>query len=177
MEIIGFEAIVRMSKLCVPYRKVIVMPSASDRIRSEVELWAGVTSGPHRFNGIEFMLGRAEIGHLHGDALLDIAFTIAVRDALIAEGKAQPHHIAPEAGWISFRLRTPEDAEHAIWLLRLSYLRHVLINQRKRSGLEAVRRLDVRSDLNALNLSPVLYSVFEDYINRQHTREGTQNAE
>jgi hypothetical protein len=176
MEFLRFEAIVRMSKLCVPYRKAIAM-AARDQIRSEVESWAGVTSGPHQFNGLEFMLGQAEIGHLHGDSLLDIAFTMAVRDALIAEGKAQPHHIVPDGGWISFRLRTPEDADHAIWLLRLSYLRHVLLNQRKRSGIEAVSRVDVRSAVDALDLSPVLRALFEDYINRQRSKEGTQNAE
>jgi hypothetical protein len=155
----------------------MAMAAIRDRIRSDVESWAGITVSPHQFNGVEFMLGLAEIGHLHGDSLLDIAFTMAVRNALIAEGKAQPHHVAPEAGWISFHLRISDDADHAVWLLRLSYLRHVLLNQRKRSGIEAVSGLDVRSAFEALDPSPALYAVFEDYLNRQRTIEGTQNAE
>src|SRR5205085_2473077 len=95
------------------------------RIQSEVESWAGITSGPHQFGAIEFLLNGAEIGHLHGDHLLDVAFSKPVRNALIAEGRAEPHHIMPESGWVSFRLRQPQDADQALWLLRLSYLRHV----------------------------------------------------
>ena len=39
------------------------------QIRDEVVSWEGVTIAPHRFGGIEFRVGRLELGHLHGHRL------------------------------------------------------------------------------------------------------------
>lgn len=83
--------------------------------------WQGVSANPHRFGGIEFRLGSRELGHLHGDVLLDAPFPTKVRDELIAAGRAQPHHVLPESGWISFRIKTAADVQAAIDLLRMSY--------------------------------------------------------
>ena len=44
----------------------------SQRIIEEILSWPGVTSGSHRFGGIEFRIGGREMGHLHGDTLADI---------------------------------------------------------------------------------------------------------
>ena len=94
---------------------------AGERIHSTVLSWTGVTSGTHRFGGEEYRLGRREIGHVHDNSLVDIPFPKPVRDELIAAGKAQPHHVLPSSGWISFRIRSAEDVEQAIALLRRSY--------------------------------------------------------
>lgn len=145
------------------------MSKVRDRIQSEVESWVGITSGPHQFGGIEFLLNGMEIGHLHGDRLLDIAFSKPVRDVLIAEGHAEAHHVLPESGWISFWLRKPEDTAHALWLLRLAYLRHVLLLRRKRSNAEAVAAIHLPDALAALNLSPALAVIFENLSNRHAT--------
>jgi hypothetical protein len=83
--------------------------------------WEGLTIAPHRFGGSEFLLGTREIGHIHGDALVDIPFPKKMRDEIIAAGEAEPHHILPETGWVSFYLREPADVERAIDLLRRSY--------------------------------------------------------
>ncbi len=80
-----------------------------------------MSEAPHRFGGVEFSLGRREIGHLHGDRLLDVPFPRKVRDELVAAGRAAPHHVLPQSGWVSFRIRSPADVEAAIALLRLSY--------------------------------------------------------
>lgn len=81
----------------------------------------GVTQQPHRFGGQEYRLGRRELGHVHGDHLVDIPFPKQVRDEVVAAGLAQPHHILPESGWISLFLRQPEDVPRAIGLLERSY--------------------------------------------------------
>ena len=94
---------------------------AQTRITKEVTSWAGVTSHPHRFGGVEYVIGKREIGHIHGDHLVDIPFPKKVRDQIIATGRAQPHHILPETGWVSFYLRQEMDVENAIALLRESY--------------------------------------------------------
>lgn len=94
---------------------------AQARITEAVTSWAGVTVQPHRFGGVEYGIGKREIGHIHGDHLLDIPFPKKVRDEIVAAGRAQPHHILPETGWVSFYLRQEEDVEKAIILLHESY--------------------------------------------------------
>lgn len=94
---------------------------AQERVTQAVTAWEGVKALPHRFGGVEYVIGKREIGHIHGDHLVDIPFPKKVRDAIVAEGRAQPHHILPETGWVSFYLRGEEDVEKAIDLLRESF--------------------------------------------------------
>jgi hypothetical protein len=100
---------------------MIVMKGAQERIVKEVSSWDGVVASPHRFGGTEFKLGRRELGHIHGDSFTDIVFPMPVRNKLIASGKAEPHHILPKSGWITFRFRKEGDIESAIELFKLSY--------------------------------------------------------
>ncbi len=90
-------------------------------IHEQVLLWPGITSGPHRFGGTEYRLGRREIGHIHGDALVDIPFPMQVRDEVVNGGLAKPHHHVPNSGWVSCYLRQADDVERALGLLRRSY--------------------------------------------------------
>lgn len=94
---------------------------AQERITSVVTAWDGVSARPHRFGGVEYVIGRREIGHIHGDHLVDIPFPKKVRDEIVAAGRAQPHHILPETGWVSFYLRQEEDVEKAIALLEENF--------------------------------------------------------
>jgi hypothetical protein len=94
---------------------------AQARITEAVTSWPGVKSQPHRFGAVEYVIGRREIGHIHGDHLVDIPFPKKVRDAIVTAGRAQLHHILPETGWVSFYLRHESDVEQAIALLRESY--------------------------------------------------------
>src|SRR5262245_24519789 len=95
------------------------------RIADEVLSWEGVTSHEHRFGGVEFRLGRRELGHLHGDPprLADLPFQRGIRDMLVETGRAQPHHVLPDSGWVSLPIRTDEDVDEAVALFRLSYER------------------------------------------------------
>ena len=99
------------------------MGKASDLVSGEVASWAGVTSAPHRFGGLEFRLGRVELGHIHGDSLADLPFPKKTRDALVESGRAEPHHVLPDTGWISRRMRSDSDVEDVIGLFRLNYQR------------------------------------------------------
>lgn len=94
---------------------------AQAQITTAVTSWLGVTAQPHRFGGVEYVIGKRELGHIHGDHLVDIPFPKKVRDVVIAAGRAQPHHILPETGWVSFYLRQESDVEQAIALLKESY--------------------------------------------------------
>jgi hypothetical protein len=94
---------------------------ASQRITEALLSWEGVSAHPHRFGGTEYRLGRRELGHIHGDHLVDIPFPTRVRDEIVAAGQALPHHILPDSGWVSFYLVEDGDVEKAISLLRHSY--------------------------------------------------------
>lgn len=97
--------------------------STHETIRTEVLSWPGVTEAPHRFGGIEFRLGKRELGHLHGDYLADLPFPVRIREGLVREGKAMPHHILPQSGWVSYPIRDETAIPGAIDLFRLSYER------------------------------------------------------
>jgi Luciferase len=97
--------------------------STHEQIRAVVEEWPGVEAAPHRFGGVEFRVGRRELGHLHGDRIADLPFPRRVRDELIAEGRARAHHVLPDSGWITVSIRSPEEAESAIELFRMAYER------------------------------------------------------
>jgi hypothetical protein len=97
------------------------MPGAGEVIIAEVTSWPDVSSAPHRFGGVEFRLGRIELGHVHGDRLADLPFPKKVRDDLIERGEAMPHHVLPDSGWVSRPIRSPEDVDAVIGLFRLNY--------------------------------------------------------
>jgi predicted DNA-binding protein (MmcQ/YjbR family) len=94
---------------------------AQQLITNAVTAWEDASVHPHRFGGVEYRLGNREIGHIHGDSMVDIPFPVKVRNELVALKRAEPHHLLPETGWISFYIRQPEDVEHAVALLRQSY--------------------------------------------------------
>jgi hypothetical protein len=94
---------------------------AGKRVESELSLWEGITTGPHRFGGLEFKLGNREIGHIHGDFLVDVPFPKRIRDELVASGEAQPHHVLPRSGWVSVFLINPDDVDRALQVLRRSF--------------------------------------------------------
>ncbi len=88
----------------------------------EVSAWPSVTSHEHRFGGTEFRVGGREIGHAHLFGIVDIPFTVRVRDALIAAGRAEQHHWLPDSGWTTVRV-SKHGSENARELMQLSYLR------------------------------------------------------
>jgi MFS family permease len=85
--------------------------------------WPGVTTEPNRFGGIEFLVNKKEMGHLHGERLADLPFSIEIRENLVASGQALPHHIYPESGWVSYWIRNSEDIPAVINLFKLQYER------------------------------------------------------
>jgi hypothetical protein len=99
----------------------MAVSGAKERIDAALQGWSGITSQPHRFGGTEYCLGRRGIGHVHGDSLVDIPFPKTVRNELVTGGRAEPHHILPDSGWVSIYLKQAPDVDRAIELLRLSF--------------------------------------------------------
>ncbi len=107
---------------------------ASELIREAVGSWPGVEAVPHRFGGIEYRYGRKEMGHVHGDRLADLPLPRKLHDEVIASGRAEPHHVLPESGWVSCRMSGPEDAAGVIELFRIQYDRYAAAAARPGSG-------------------------------------------
>jgi predicted DNA-binding protein (MmcQ/YjbR family) len=104
------------------------------KITSVVTSWADVTTQPHRFGGLQYAIESREIGHIHGDHMLDIPFPKKVRDQLVAEGRAQAHHFLPDTGWVSFYIQQESDIEKAIALLQESF--EIAIKQKNKKMVE-----------------------------------------
>ena len=96
------------------------------KLEEEVSMWPHISVQSHRFGGREFLFGKAEVGHVHFGGAVDIPFTRPIGDALLAEALAEEHRWVPNSGWITFRIRSEQDFKHALWLMRLSYLRYLL---------------------------------------------------
>jgi hypothetical protein len=101
---------------------VLSAREAMETVRAAVANWEGVTTHDHRFGGIEFRLGRRELGHLHR-TIADLPFPRRVRDELVAGGRARPHHVLPQSGWVTVPMRTSADVSNVIELFRQNYER------------------------------------------------------
>ena len=103
---------------------------AADAIREAVTSWPGVDAVPHRFGGTEYRYGRREMGHVHGDRLADLPLPRRLHDEVISAGRAQPHHVLPDTGWVSCPLDGPNEVASVIDLFRMQYERYVAMAQR-----------------------------------------------
>ncbi len=128
-----------------------------DEVVKQVSSWNGIAAEPHRFGGTEFDLAGREVGHIHRNGMVDIPFNTAIRNELIAEAKAEPHHILGDSGWITFYMHSEADVQNALWLFRLAYLFQVIRGRSRTAGLA-----DVPTELAVLNLSEPLRAAFDD---------------
>ncbi len=78
----------------------------------------GVRLTVHRLGGVGFSLGGRELGHLHGNGLLDMHTGRKLARELVAAGRAEPHHFFGESGWVSYWVRSAADVSGAAELLR-----------------------------------------------------------
>jgi hypothetical protein len=127
------------------------------KLEEEVGSWANISVHPHRFGGREFLFGAAEVGHVHAGGIVDIPFPRSVRDALLADGLAEEHHWVPNSGWITFRIRGEEGLPHAVWLMRMSYIRYAL------KSASDPRKMFER-EIEELHLSLRFRSLLEQFV-------------
>jgi len=132
-------------------------------LEAEVSAWPNLSIHPHRFGGREFRFGNAEVGHVHTGGTVDIPFPRSIRDALLAEGLAEEHRWVPDSGWTTFQMRSETDLRHALWLMRLSYLRYLL-----KTATDARKLFEQESE--QLHLSPQFRSLFEPFVPRTADR-------
>jgi len=78
----------------------------------------GIRLTVHRLGGVGFSLGRRELGHLHGNGLLDLHTGRKLAGELVAARRAEPHHFFGESAWVSYWVRSAADVNEAAALLR-----------------------------------------------------------
>src|SRR5262245_51931040 len=93
----------------------------AERIRGAVTAWPGITTAAGDYGETEFLSNGRSIGHVHGGHQADIPFPRSIRDDLVAAGRTGPHHVHPDSGWTTLYIRTDDDADRAVELLRINY--------------------------------------------------------
>jgi luciferase-like monooxygenase len=98
------------------------MGTVIEKIKKKILSWPYVTAEPHRFGGIEFRINKREMGHVHGDRLADLPFPMNIRNELVKSGRASPHHVLPNSGWVSYWIdKGEEDIPAVIELFKMRY--------------------------------------------------------
>jgi len=96
-----------------------------DEIEAEVLRWDRTTSVIHKYGGTQFNYNGREIGHIHSNGLLDMLLSRSAKAELMRDGRISDHHTFRNTGWVSFYIRTVEDKDYALGLLRKGYVRLV----------------------------------------------------
>jgi hypothetical protein len=138
------------------------------KLEDTVCAWQNISVHAHRFGGREFRFGSAEVGHVHVGGVVDIPFPRSIHDALLAEGRAEQHRWVPNSGWITFHIRGDDDLAHALWLMRLSYLRYAL-----KAAVDP--RGTFERETEELHLSPEFRSLLEPFVPRNADRVSTES--
>jgi hypothetical protein len=115
-----FDSVLLMVTVLFDRERLAVMDQFEQRA-----LNSGIALGVHRLGGVAFMAAKREVGHLHGNGLLDLKVGNARRAELIEGGQAQPHHVFPNSPWVSFWLRNLSDLERAWDLFQIALSRAV----------------------------------------------------
>jgi hypothetical protein len=63
------------------------------------------------------------MGHMHGGRFADLPFPMNIRNELVKDGRALPHHILPNSGWVTFLINEEADILSLINLFRMQYER------------------------------------------------------
>jgi hypothetical protein len=145
------------------------------QVMEEVRRWPGVEMHPHpsptapgTTDGIEFRLYGRQIGHMHEDCAVHLALTKALKASVVSEQLAEPLDVAPRSGWTMFNPMSSSDAQHAIWLLRLNYVR--LRRQRMTPTAAASSELLQKHEAALAPLSPTVEQVLRKTQARSRLR-------
>jgi hypothetical protein len=133
------------------------LSSSAKLLEEQVATWPHVSVAPHRFGGREFRFNKAEIGHVHFWGVVDIPYPRAIHDALLADQLTQPHRWLPDSGWVIFHMSSAADLDHALRLMRLSWLLYTLKSAPDPS-------LSLREESEQLHLGPTLASLLAQFV-------------
>jgi len=110
---------------------------ALEWIEEEVSAWPGVNVTLHKFGGLQFNYGKYELGHIHSNGILDILFPRKTKHELIDKGLTNEHHVFKKSGWTSLYIKSSNDVEKALSLIKVSYKRRQTASATSHSAPEA----------------------------------------
>jgi hypothetical protein len=91
------------------------------RLAEALRAWPGITTGPGRFDAITYSLANREVGHVHGNSHADLPLPKPLRNELVENGIAQPHHFLPQSGWVTVPIDVEGGVENALEVFKLNY--------------------------------------------------------
>ncbi|MFC7046623.1 luciferase family protein [Halobacteriaceae archaeon GCM10025711] len=141
-------------------------PAPVAELVGRVGAWNHVETAARRTGGTAFRVGDREFGHVHASGALDIDFTLALRDHLVESGLTDEHNLFPDSGWTTYHVAGDHDVDRAEWLLRLSYLYHVLHLWRRPSMRRQLRDVDVHASLHDLDPEQSVIDAFDGLLAR-----------
>lgn len=113
-----FDALLKM-RLFLVNRSLLAL---LDTLEHEVSRWPGVVVSLHPYGGLQFNIGNREIGHLHGNGLLDVALSRSLKAEILQQyPTVLDHHLFKDSGWISFWIKHQTEYETALAILRKAY--------------------------------------------------------
>jgi len=83
--------------------------------------WPEIEKRTHLYGGTEFVIFNKNIGHIHGNGILDLPFRHTLREKLMQRGMADLHPFANKMQWLSIRVSSIEDIVKARKMLLISY--------------------------------------------------------
>jgi len=106
-----------------------VLQEPYERVSREIASWPNIISATHwhlmhptQIDGADFYVDEVELGHIHLNGELHIAFEPALSKPLVRAKLARRFKWGGSAGgWAESTIRSTADTEHAIWLFRLNY--------------------------------------------------------
>lgn len=136
------------------------------RVMKEVRRWPGVQIRPHlnpladdSDDGVEFRLNGRQVGHIHHDCSLHLSLTRALKEKVLEQGLALPLAQAGSPSWVAYVPEIVDDAQRAIWLLRLNYVR---LRRQRMSPDAAAASESLREHEDALGeLTPSMATVLQ----------------
>lgn len=99
-------------------------------VSETIQSWNGVIAATHwhlfrstQVDGADFYVGEEELGHIHLDGSVHLATSMALRQALVMRGFAQPFPYSGYEDWVQSTIRGPSAADLALWLFSLNHRR------------------------------------------------------
>lgn len=81
-----------------------------------------MTLAEGRFHSTRFLVGRRELGHVHGSGILDMPLPKPMKAELIERGEAIAHrYTPPNSGWVTIELDDEPAIGRALDLLHERY--------------------------------------------------------
>lgn len=85
-----------------------------------IKSWQGVNCHYHKFGGLQFDYKGREIGHLHGNGLLDLKLSKNLNQ-LRLNPLIEPHHFLGDSNWVSIKIRSNSPLEEIIAIVEKLY--------------------------------------------------------